>query len=277
MPPRTSPASRAWPAACSATPPDALRTVSRTEDSSSSTFSCDQLRGSPWAHSLASSTAGVDLLAEVAELGCDAGADPHQGRQHHRQGAQEDGDGGQRRRPPAPPQPGGQGLEHRGQEQGQHHRHDHHVQLDEDQDGHRRAATTTRMRQLHAAAPSRTRGTFTRRGLLVDVHRAPTLRWTLVPGTDAGYSGTPLPRKLGIKEGFRVALVGAPAGFGPELEPLPAGVHLVRRLARRCPRRPGPAVRHLPPRPGRAVPAAGGPPPARRRPVGGVAQEVVRA
>ena len=57
MPPRTSPASRAWPAACSATPPDALRTVSRTSDSSSSTFSCDQLRGSPWAHSLASSTA----------------------------------------------------------------------------------------------------------------------------------------------------------------------------------------------------------------------------
>ena len=51
-----------------------------------------------------------------------------------------------------------------------------------------------------------------------------------MPGTDAGYSGTPLPRKLGIKEGFRVALVGAPAGFGPELDPLPAGVHLVRRL-----------------------------------------------
>jgi hypothetical protein len=29
----------------------------------------------------------------------------------------------------------------------------------------------------------------------------------------AGYSGTPLPRKLGIKDGYRVLLVGAPAGF----------------------------------------------------------------
>ncbi|MEA2902091.1 MAG: hypothetical protein QOH36_1978 [Actinomycetota bacterium] len=56
-----------------------------------------------------------------------------------------------------------------------------------------------------------------------------------MPGTDAGYSGTPLPRKLGIKEGFRVALVGTPAGFGPELDPLPAGVHLVRRLGASAP------------------------------------------
>jgi hypothetical protein len=29
----------------------------------------------------------------------------------------------------------------------------------------------------------------------------------------AGYSGTPLPRKLGIKDGSRVALVEPPAGF----------------------------------------------------------------
>jgi hypothetical protein len=51
-----------------------------------------------------------------------------------------------------------------------------------------------------------------------------------VPGAAAGYSGTPLSRKLGIKEAFRVALVGAPEGFGPELEPLPHGVDLLRRL-----------------------------------------------
>ena len=37
----------------------------------------------------------------------------------------------------------------------------------------------------------------------------------------AGYSGTPLPQKLGIKEGHRVALVGAPAGF--DLGALPVG------------------------------------------------------
>ncbi len=51
-----------------------------------------------------------------------------------------------------------------------------------------------------------------------------------MPGTSTGYSEASLPRKLGIKEGHRVALVGAPAGFGVELEPLPDGVHLLRRL-----------------------------------------------
>jgi hypothetical protein len=36
---------------------------------------------------------------------------------------------------------------------------------------------------------------------------------------DAGYSGTPLPRKLGIKQGHRVLLDRAPTGF--DLGPLP--------------------------------------------------------
>jgi len=35
----------------------------------------------------------------------------------------------------------------------------------------------------------------------------------VVPGTMAGYSGTPLPKKLGIKTGSAVALLGAPKGF----------------------------------------------------------------
>lgn len=43
----------------------------------------------------------------------------------------------------------------------------------------------------------------------------------------AGYSGTPLARKLGIKEGHRVATVGAPDHFPDLLEPLPASVTLV--------------------------------------------------
>ena len=47
----------------------------------------------------------------------------------------------------------------------------------------------------------------------------------------AGYSGTPLGRKLGIKEGFRVALVGAPNGFRDELVQLPTGVSFVTSLA----------------------------------------------
>jgi hypothetical protein len=42
----------------------------------------------------------------------------------------------------------------------------------------------------------------------------------------AGYSGTPLPQKLGIKAGSRVALVRAPAGFERALSPLPDGVRL---------------------------------------------------
>lgn len=46
----------------------------------------------------------------------------------------------------------------------------------------------------------------------------------------AGYSGTPLPRKLGIKEGTKVVLVSAPDGFEAELEPLPAGARVGRRL-----------------------------------------------
>ena len=45
----------------------------------------------------------------------------------------------------------------------------------------------------------------------------------------AGYSGTPLPKKLGIKDGFRVALLGAPAGFDALLGQLPLGVSILRR------------------------------------------------
>ena len=45
-------------------------------------------------------------------------------------------------------------------------------------------------------------------------------------GTPAGYSGTPLPRKLGVSAGGRVLLVAAPAGF--VLDALPAGVDLRR-------------------------------------------------
>ena len=48
----------------------------------------------------------------------------------------------------------------------------------------------------------------------------------------AGYSGTPLSRKLGIKEGDRTAILRAPAGFHNYLGPLPNGVS-VRDRARR--------------------------------------------
>lgn len=45
----------------------------------------------------------------------------------------------------------------------------------------------------------------------------------------AGYSGTPLPRKLGIKPEARLGLIGAPDGFDGVLGELPPGVS-VRRL-----------------------------------------------
>jgi hypothetical protein len=45
----------------------------------------------------------------------------------------------------------------------------------------------------------------------------------------AGYSGTPLPKKLGIKEGSRVALVNAPQDFESELGELPDNVEFIKR------------------------------------------------
>jgi hypothetical protein len=46
----------------------------------------------------------------------------------------------------------------------------------------------------------------------------------------AGYSGTPLPKKLGIKEGARLALVAAPDEFlNSTLRPLPDRVELRSR------------------------------------------------
>ena len=44
----------------------------------------------------------------------------------------------------------------------------------------------------------------------------------------AGYSGTPLARKLGIKEGFKIFLVKPPAQYRALLAPLPALVSFPR-------------------------------------------------
>ena len=47
----------------------------------------------------------------------------------------------------------------------------------------------------------------------------------------AGYSSTPLVKKLGIKAGFNIALVGAPAGYANELD-LPPDVTINSRSAK---------------------------------------------
>ena len=51
----------------------------------------------------------------------------------------------------------------------------------------------------------------------------------VVPDTFAGYSGTPLAKKLRIRENSVVALLRAPDGFEAKLEPLPAGVRFARK------------------------------------------------
>ena len=47
----------------------------------------------------------------------------------------------------------------------------------------------------------------------------------------AGYSGTPLARKLGFKPGFVVHVADAPAGYLEALAPLPSGLRFVPQLA----------------------------------------------
>lgn len=47
----------------------------------------------------------------------------------------------------------------------------------------------------------------------------------------AGYSGTPLPKKLGLKEGGTLVLVNAPAGIESFLTPLPDQSKLIAKLS----------------------------------------------
>lgn len=50
------------------------------------------------------------------------------------------------------------------------------------------------------------------------------------PASPAGYSGTPLAKKLGILAGTRVLTKGAPAGYRDWLAPLPDGVSFQKKL-----------------------------------------------
>jgi len=51
----------------------------------------------------------------------------------------------------------------------------------------------------------------------------------------AGYSGTPLPQKLGIKEDHEVVVLNAPRGFFEHLGKLPPSVTVQTRLAGKIP------------------------------------------
>lgn len=48
--------------------------------------------------------------------------------------------------------------------------------------------------------------------------------------TEKDYSATPLAKKLGVKEGSTIALVGAPPGFRRTLGPLPLGVDIIETV-----------------------------------------------
>lgn len=54
-----------------------------------------------------------------------------------------------------------------------------------------------------------------------------------------GYSGTPLPTKLGIRDGSRVLVLGSPIPYARLLGEVPRGVHLVARAG------PGVDVAHV--------------------------------
>jgi bifunctional DNA-binding transcriptional regulator/antitoxin component of YhaV-PrlF toxin-antitoxin module len=46
----------------------------------------------------------------------------------------------------------------------------------------------------------------------------------------SGYSGTPLAKKLGIKEGYKVMFKNPPDNYKELLKPLPDNLHIVSRL-----------------------------------------------
>ena len=47
----------------------------------------------------------------------------------------------------------------------------------------------------------------------------------------AGYSGTPLSKKLGIKPGSRLFVAGAPSDYRKLVKPLPEGVQIAQRMS----------------------------------------------
>jgi len=46
------------------------------------------------------------------------------------------------------------------------------------------------------------------------------------------YSGTPLPKKLGMREGSRVLVVNAPDGFDRSLTPMPEGTKMLTKISK---------------------------------------------
>jgi hypothetical protein len=61
--------------------------------------------------------------------------------------------------------------------------------------------------------------------------QAPVRRPAVLSGAMAGYSGKPLPVKLGVKPEMTVSLLGAPRNFATTIKPLPVGARIINRVA----------------------------------------------
>jgi hypothetical protein len=77
---------------------------------------------------------------------------------------------------------------------------------------------------------SRTRLTHSRRQVL----SAPTAKQNGPASGSSGYSGTPLPKKLGVKERTTLGLLAAPKDFERTLGKLPAGANIRRQPRSAC-------------------------------------------
>ncbi len=53
----------------------------------------------------------------------------------------------------------------------------------------------------------------------------------MTPAPTAGYSGTPLAKKLGLEPGMSLCAIDAPAGYRELLAPVPEGVRFVAKVA----------------------------------------------
>jgi CheY-like chemotaxis protein len=91
------------------------------------------------------------------------------------------------------------------------------------------AGDTEKTQRVRALIPDAIYTTWSRIDAALDrALRQPRLAEPAVPGTFAGYSGTPLAAKLRIREATTACLLDAPDGFEARLEPLPSGARVMR-------------------------------------------------
>lgn len=91
------------------------------------------------------------------------------------------------------------------------------------------AGDTEKTQRVRALIPDAIYTTWPRIAVALDrALRQPRPAEPAVPGTFAGYSGTPLAAKLRIREATTASLLDAPDGFEARLEPLPSGARVMR-------------------------------------------------